>query len=40
MGGRDIHVEMGWGGPEVWHVEQSRVDGGRGEWNMECKIIN
>jgi hypothetical protein len=32
-------VEKAWGGEEVWDVEQSsrRVDGGGGEWNMECK---
>ena len=23
MGVGDIHVEMGWGGEEVWHVKQS-----------------
>ena len=27
-GGGDIHMETGWGGEEVWDVEQSKVDGG------------
>jgi hypothetical protein len=32
-----IHLEMGWGGEEMWDVEKS-VGGRVGrEWNMECK---
>jgi hypothetical protein len=29
----ELHMEIGWGGEEVWDVEQSES----GEWNMECK---
>jgi hypothetical protein len=32
-------MEMGWGGKEVWDVEQMEGGWGRGEWNMECKKI-
>jgi hypothetical protein len=33
-------MEMGWGGEEVWDVEQSEDGWGEGrEWNMECKNI-
>jgi hypothetical protein len=33
VGNGGIHVEMGWGGEEVWDVEQREI----GKWNMECK---
>ena len=38
MEGGDIHVEMGWGGEEVWDVEQ--LDGrwggaGNGIWSVK-----
>ena len=36
-GGGSIHVETGWGGVEVWDVEQSEGGWGDGEWNTECK---
>jgi hypothetical protein len=39
-GGRGIHMEMGWGGEEIWDVEQTEGGKGGGEWNMECKKIN
>jgi hypothetical protein len=32
-----IHVETGWGGEEVWSMEQSEGGWGGGEWNIECK---
>jgi hypothetical protein len=39
VGGRGIHVEMGWGGEEVWNVEQ--LEGGwRGEENGIWSVKN
>jgi hypothetical protein len=32
-GGGDIHMETGWGGEEVWDVEQ--LEGGWGRLGME-----
>jgi hypothetical protein len=32
-----IHVETGWGGEEVWDVEQLDGRWGCEEWTMECK---
>jgi hypothetical protein len=32
-----IHVETGWGGKEVWDVEQMEGGWGGKEWNMEYK---
>ena len=39
MRDRGIHIEMGegWGGEEVWYVEQLEGGWGGREWNMECK---
>jgi hypothetical protein len=37
VGIRDIYVEIGWGGEEVWDVEQLEGRYGCREWNMECK---
>jgi hypothetical protein len=40
-GGRDIHVEMGWGREEVWDVEQlkGRWGGaGNGIWSVENEL--
>jgi hypothetical protein len=31
---------MGWGGEEVWDVEQTEGGWGGGEWNIEYKKIN
>ena len=40
-GGGDIHMETGWGGEEVWDVEQSKVDGGGDKiWTIKNKLIN
>jgi hypothetical protein len=36
VGAGDIHVEMGWGGEEVWDVEQS--EGGWEAWGMEYGV--
>jgi hypothetical protein len=37
--GGGIHVETGWGGEEVWDVEQLEGGwwGGGQEWNLDCK---
>ena len=35
VGDGSIHLETGWGGKEVWDVEQS--EGGSGGQEMECK---
>jgi hypothetical protein len=37
-GGGGIHVEMGWGGEEVWDVEQ--LEGGWGDGNRIWSVNN
>ena len=39
MEGGGIHVETGWGGEEVWDVEQSGVEGGA-ENGIWCVKMN
>ena len=38
--GGDIHVEMGWGGEEVWDVEQTEGGWGAGNgiWSVKNKL--
>jgi hypothetical protein len=35
VGSRGIHVETGWGGEEVWDMEQMEDEWESREWNME-----
>jgi hypothetical protein len=37
-GGGGIHMEMGWGGEEVWDVEQSEGGWGGVGWGMEYGV--
>jgi hypothetical protein len=39
VGAWGIHLEMEWGGEEVWNLEQSEGEWGGMEWNMECKNV-
>jgi hypothetical protein len=41
VGGGDIHVETGWGGEEVWDVEQSEGGWGgvvNGIWRLKNEL--